>query len=347
MAAIGLTLTGLGLWQVIRDARGFVSYGVTILGAGLACAGIGVWFFERGHPVPLTVFAVVVFGLMLLFNIIGYPALVIFLLWSGITVLRRESRTLGNALALLGGVALILLPGTLERLAPQGRARVETWYMLQYGLHTYGVLVVGYFSALFALFLIGSLLYRWRRPRARPEAVVVLGSGLIDGTVPPLLGARLRRGVQVQRSITPPPVLIPSGGQGADEPRSEGEAMAEYLREELDVPADQIRAETASRTTRENLLNSRDLLSSADAPITVVTSSYHVFRAALITRRLGLRAHVVGARTAWYYLPSATLREFAAVLRDHLRLHVLAVLALTVPAVLAAVVLVPVMVPAP
>jgi len=58
----------------------------------------------------------------------------------------------------------------------------------------------------------------------------------------------------------------------------------------------------------------------------VVTSSYHVFRAALLTRNLKLDAHVVGAPTARYYLPGAVIREFAAVMRDHLRIHLVAAL---------------------
>lgn len=343
-AAIGLAIVGYGLWRTLRDARGFAAYGAIVFGLVLAGAGISGWRFHAGDPLPLVVLIGITVGLLVLFNLLGYPALVVFLIWSGITILRRESRTLGNALALLGGVVgLILLPSPLERLSPQGEVRADPWYMIGYGVHSFAVLLVAYFSAVFALFLLGSLLYRWRRPTARPAAVVVLGSGLIHGEVPPLLGARLRRAVEVQCSMSPAPVLIPSGGQGADEPRSEGEAMAAYLRDELGVPSELIRAETESRTTQENLINARTLLDSEQEPITVVTSRYHVFRAALLTRRLGLVAHVVGARTAWYYLPSATLREFAAVLRDHLRVHALAVTTLLIVAVAVTVILVPAM----
>ena len=45
----------------------------------------------------------------------------------------------------------------------------------------------------------------------------------------------------------------------------------------------------------------------------IVTSSYHVFRTAIIARKAGIRGQVTGARTAGYYWPSAMLREFAAV----------------------------------
>ncbi|MBC7306873.1 MAG: YdcF family protein, partial [Dietzia sp.] len=40
----------------------------------------------------------------------------------------------------------------------------------------------------------------------------------------------------------------------------------------------------------------------------------HAFRAAIISRELGIEAQVVGARTAHYYFPAAILREFVGVL---------------------------------
>lgn len=55
--------------------------------------------------------------------------------------------------------------------------------------------------------------------------------------------------------------------------------MAEYLRDELGVPETQTQPATESRTTRDNLIYSRALLASEHNPITVVTSSYQVFRA--------------------------------------------------------------------
>jgi uncharacterized SAM-binding protein YcdF (DUF218 family) len=39
-----------------------------------------------------------------------------------------------------------------------------------------------------------------------------------------------------------------------------------------------------------------------------------VLRTAILARRLRLDAEVTGAKTAFYYLPSAFLREFAALL---------------------------------
>ena len=51
----------------------------------------------------------------------------------------------------------------------------------------------------------------------------------------------------------------------------------------------------------------------------MVTSNFHVGRSALLTRRLGIDADVTGGPTAWYFLPSAFLREFLAALTLHPR----------------------------
>lgn len=60
----------------------------------------------------------------------------------------------------------------------------------------------------------------------------------------------------------------------------------------------------------------------------VVTNDYHAFRTALQARRLRIDTHAVGAPTARYFLPSAYLREFVAVLRQNWLLHAVVIAAL-------------------
>ena len=50
-----------------------------------------------------------------------------------------------------------------------------------------------------------------------------------------------------------------------------------------------------------------------------VTSNYHVFRTAVECRRLGLPFDATGSPTARYFLPSALLREFAALILHYRR----------------------------
>ena len=116
--------------------------------------------------------------------------------------------------------------------------------------------------------------------------------------------------------------------------------MREYLLSQ-GVDPGHVAAETESTNTEENLRFSHSLLRTSNTPVVVVTSSYHTFRAALLTRSLSMRAHVVGARTAWYYLPSATLREFIGAIRDQWKIHAICLSALIAFAVLFTIVLVP------
>lgn len=342
--AVSLAVTVIGVVGVIRDGRRISALVYAVVGAGATVLSIGLLLTVQGHPEMLLTTGLVAAVVLVLGNLIGYPLLVLFLLWSGFTVLRRESRTLGNALALLAGIGLVLLPSTLGMLAPQGELHPDLGYMIRYGVHLAAVLVVGYLGFALTAFIAASLVYRWRPSRVVPQAVIVLGAGLINGKVGPLLAGRLDRGLEVQQKFNGTPLIITSGGQGADEPRSEGTAMREYLLERGVEPRS-VLAETESRNTEENLRFSVRLLEDPASGIMVVTSSYHAFRAGLLTRSLGLRAHAVGSKTAWYFLPSALLREFLAVLRDHMKLHAVCLGLLLAFSVLATVVLVPAMVP--
>lgn len=95
--------------------------------------------------------------------------------------------------------------------------------------------------------------------------------------------------------------------------------MAGYLRER-GVPETDVVLEPEARTTEENLRFATAILRERDpvpSRIGAVTNNYHVFRTALLARRLRLRLDVVGSPTALYFLPSAFLREFVAMLMQH------------------------------
>ncbi|MYT73571.1 MULTISPECIES: YdcF family protein [unclassified Streptomyces] len=249
---------------------------------------------------------------LLILAVLGVITLAWFLIANGITMVRKEGRSPANLLSLGAGLALVAL------LALLATALV---------LHTHTLLVAaatamalcGYVAFLFLCFLVYGGLYARLRIRRRADFVVVLGSGLIGGTkVPPLLASRLERGRKEHARLSRKgrrPVLITSGGQGPDEKLPESHAMADYLTAE-GFPADLITREDRSTTTDENLAFSKVLMEKVnpDYRCVIVTNNYHVFRAAVIARRTGVRGHVVGSPTASYFWPSAVLREFVALL---------------------------------
>lgn len=250
------------------------------------------------------------------------------LIRNGLQMLTREGRSLGNSLSLLAGLALVAAPVASVLL-------VASVHPVGVGL---AVLVLAGSAVLgveFLVFYVFARLYERRPARPDPRGVVVLGSGLVDGRVPPLLASRLDRGVDALHRMGGPDAgvaIVPSGGQGPDEPCSEGAAMGEYLVEH-GVPAAAVLPETRAADTEQNLRFSlallRDRRPDRDGQLLVVTNGYHVPRTALLSRRIGVDADVVGAPTARYFVPSAFIREFVAVLRMHLVLQVvLAVLGL-------------------
>jgi uncharacterized SAM-binding protein YcdF (DUF218 family) len=291
---------------------------------GVAALALLAGLFALSVTVEAVTYFLPVAGLLGLVILALLPlsvlVLAVMLVRNGLRMVRREGRSLGNSLSLLVGVALfvtpvvaVLLVLTLQPVA-WAAALLLLWGSAQLGVQ-------------FAIFYTFTALYERRPPRPDPDAVVVLGSGLIRGKVPPLLRSRLDRGRQMAETTAAStlPVLITSGGKGPDEPRSEGEAMAEYLAES-GYARGEVLAETRSRSTEQNLRFSRALADEQpDAKgrqLLVVTNGYHVPRTALLSRRIGVDADVTGAPTARYFVPSAYIREFIAVLRMHTALNV-------------------------
>lgn len=313
--AVGLLALVGGIYGFWRDRRRMSAMVLILSGLFVSAFALLVLAGDDDRFGTLPVILIV---LALLLPVAGYPVLTFFLIANGVVMLRRESRSLGNLLSLLTGLVMLawpltaLLIGFLE-LPNEARAILSSLAMLIGGLGAYAGLC-------FLIFLSAAVAYR-KIPGGFPvQHVIVLGSGLIGDRVPPLLAARLEAGIAAADAQHPPAVLIPTGGKGSDETLAEGVAMARYLTGR-GVDESRIVIEDQARNTRENLELSRALLPDPDLPVAVVTNSYHVFRTALLTRDLGMRARVVGAPTASYFVPSAFIREFVAVMRENWRFH--------------------------
>lgn len=311
---VGLGLAVAAVGRTVLQLRGNTQAGWTLLGGGAAC-----------------LVAILILGLWLMLN--------------GLTLIRREGFGLsmllsfGMGLLLVGYVVALAVGLALDRL---GDSEESLRLILILFTVTFPA---GYLSLVFIALLLWSVIYGWwgrfRGRRARVDAVIVLGAGLLGGErVGPLLGARLDRGREVYdaaRAAGRSPVIICSGGQGDDEKLSEAEAMARYLIDRGVDPADILR-EDRSTDTAENLRFSREVLAAHDitGPAAVATSNYHALRAATLMRTVGVSGFSVGAPTAFYYVPNAMVREYLALLRDQKWLTTVMLLLLCVPLVLVA-----------
>jgi uncharacterized SAM-binding protein YcdF (DUF218 family) len=281
---LGVTLVFLLLWLVFR------------------ASATGGWF----AVVVGYAFAAVLLGL-------GF-VLPSALIANGVLMLRREGFGLRNLLSLLAGLAIF---GVVLAF---GFATAHTGPVVDAVIGSL-LIVAAYVAFLFVSLLLYSIVYGSVGRRTGFDAIVVLGAGLSGDRVPPLLAARLDRGLHLYRREVGSgrtPLLVVSGGQGPDEAVSEAAAMRDYLLRR-DVPDDLIVLEDRATTTEENLKYSARLLAERDwtGRAVAVTNNFHVFRAAVLARRLRLRMQIIGAPTAWYFLPSAFLREFAALLAQN------------------------------
>lgn len=148
-----------------------------------------------------------------------------------------------------------------------------------------------------------------------PVALVLGAAVWADGPSPTLL-RRARHGAALVLSGRAGR-LIGTGGTGRHPP-AEGEEIARIALE-AGLPRDVVRAETASRSTWENVALSLPLI--GGAPVLVVTDRWHAPRAVMIARRLGLSARAAPCPPG----PDArarlrlALRELPAYAKDRLR----------------------------
>lgn len=311
-AILSVLFSGLFCVGVLSDLRRFSN--AVLLGLALAFLAIDVMdgLGQTGH-VPAVV-RLALGGAVLLIGL-GVFMLAFFLIANGVQMVRHEGRRPANLLSLLAG------QGILGFVALLGAALTSRSPVLTRSAGA-AFLVVGYVSFLFLCFAGYAFLYGRLRIRRDVDFVVVLGSGLTRGDrVPPLLASRLEEGRAVylsQAAHGNPPMLITSGGQGPRERLPEARAMADYLIRR-GVPGDRIECEDRSRNTEQNLRFSKAIMQER-APgyrCVIVTSNFHVFRAAITARRAGVNGQVIGSPTAAYFWPSATIREFAAVFLSH------------------------------
>lgn len=119
-------------------------------------------------------------------------------------------------------------------------------------------------------------------------AIVVLGAAVWADGPSPTLKRRVMHSAALFHAGRGA-VVICCGGLGRHPP-TEAEAMAALLRD-AGVPEASIRLENISSNTRENLLFALPILERLGTDrIVIVSDAYHLPRAKLIARRLGLRA---------------------------------------------------------
>ena len=173
------------------------------------------------------------------------------------------------------------------------------------------------FSLLFALVLFITFYGIADNATFAEEAVIVLGAGINGENVTKPLAERLGKAVEYHMK-NPDAIIVVSGGQGFQETITEALAMERFLLA-MGIPKRNIVREERSTSTYTNLSNSKDLLDEIFKKeaynITLITNSFHIYRATRVARTVGFNCTHYHAKTEWYAIPTSYLRECVAVVK--------------------------------
>ena len=143
------------------------------------------------------------------------------------------------------------------------------------------------------------------------DYVVVLGAQVRKSGPSLVLRYRLDKAIEYLDE-NPNTICIVSGGKGPNEPFPEAQGMADYLKEH-GIDEQRILEEPDSKTTEENIVNSKKLISDDDASVGVITNNFHMFRALQIADKYGLdNAQGIAAGSPPNMLVNNMVREFFA-----------------------------------
>lgn len=204
------------------------------------------------------------------------------------------------------GVVTMLLGLAAPKLFHSGKKPLR--YAYRTVLIIYGVLVI--YAVILSAFMIANMNDSPEKDGSR--TVIVLGCQVRSDGPSLMLQKRIDAAYDYLSADTKAQCIV-SGGKGDNEHISEAEAMYESLAA-MGIGKERITKEDRSKSTFENLSNSKEILESGDKPlkIAIVTDGFHQWRARLQAESLGYDVKCVSAATPWYLVPVYWVREWFA-----------------------------------
>ena len=304
-------LTHTNMWSGFLFDLFLMSLGITLL--------LAAFVFENN---PIIYALLVIFALFAaIFLLMGGFIAIAFLIVDTVIMFKKERPSFAHALTLVLAFVITVL---LVLSFVISNTDSPTWVIAIWsGLVT----VVVFFICHALVFLTTLVLSNIFKPQKNKDYIIVLGSGLVKNQVSPLLADRINQAIAFAEKQfakqRKKPILVLSGGQGPDEQLSEGEAMGNYAREKGYDPK-LLLVEDQSKSTFENIAFSHKIINEHSSKHNITqphcifaTSNYHVFRAGLNAKKAGLAMDGIGAKTKFYFLPNAVIREYVAYLSMH------------------------------
>jgi uncharacterized SAM-binding protein YcdF (DUF218 family) len=170
--------------------------------------------------------------------------------------------------------------------------------------------------AAFAVALVCALSSFREQPHGEVDCLIVLGAQVSERGPSAVLTSRLDAAKDYLRDHESVQCVV-SGAQGPDGPCTEADAMADYLVQK-GIRSDRIVRERESRTTLENIRNSRKLVDEG-ARVCIVTNDFHLFRGVRLARKHGFpNACGLAAPSNPLFLPNNLLRESFGIIKGFL-----------------------------
>lgn len=195
----------------------------------------------------------------------------------------------------------------------------QRFFSSGFGMFVKWLLVAGYAGYALILLIMVPMIYREGRQPPAPgaDALIVLGCGVRGERVSLTLARRLDAALAYAKA-NPDTLVVLSGGQGED--ITEAEAMRRYLAAR-GLPESRMRVEEKSESTYANFRNSKRIIdreAGDGAKVIFVTTRFHVLRAELVARSLGLDAEGVGTRGVDWITPNDYMRESLVIIYYYL-----------------------------
>ena len=322
----------------------------------LACAGLFVAISIRQGTAyySLDVYHFAFSSIFILFALVAFPVVLIFsiyLMISNVVLLKKEGFTPQNCLCIVLAMFLILMtisgPYLDSLIKEEHMVSILKWRLANH-MEIFLYALLCYLECI----LVSTIFCAERAgryvPRRNKDYMIILGCGLKkDGSLTPLLEGRADRAVWFAKKQKDEAgkdiIFVASGGQGIDEPISEGEAIKQYLMEK-GIDETKILVDDKSVNTNENMRFSYEQIQKIEAEknrqklyrdrikendgkddgpkIAFSTTDYHVLRSGVDAKNQGFTASGVGSKTRWYFHINALVREFVAILSAEKLSHI-------------------------
>lgn len=251
---------------------------------------------------------------------------------SSVILMIKEGRTWKNILGIiLGGV--IIIASLLSYFVYYEHFFDDDIFLF---ISSLSLMLVTYLECILLGTIIMSIISAKHKPKKEKDYIIILGCMINkDGTLPRLLKSRVDRAIwfakRQKEKYGNDIIFVPSGGQGSDEPMSEGDAIKKYLIEQ-GINKKNILVENKSTTTYQNIKYSVKLIKekNKDARIAFSTTNYHVLRAGYIASKQKIYIEGIGAKTKIYFWLNAFIREFVATLVNEKRSNIITLIVLTI-----------------